>query len=73
MKDFNGVELQVGDEVAIIAPYIGGLVKAEVVGFTAKMIKCRYIFERQRIYTQEKLHTVEITNRLPIFVSKINK
>ena len=41
-KDFNGTELKIGDTVAFIAPYIKGLAKGTVVGFTPKMIEIEW-------------------------------
>jgi hypothetical protein len=69
MKDFNGVELQIGDTVAMISPYIKGLAKAKVVGFTTKMVQCEW---NSPFYKWSKEETkIEVTNRDPKWVTKI--
>jgi hypothetical protein len=45
-KDFNGTELQLGDTVAFISPYVKGLVVGTVTGFTPKMIEIEWISNR---------------------------
>jgi hypothetical protein len=45
-KDYNGTELNIGDKVAFISPYVKGLVKGTVTGFTPKMIEIEWISNR---------------------------
>jgi len=42
MCDFFGVELGIGDEVALTPKHYRGLVKGVVVGFTAKQVRTEY-------------------------------
>ena len=41
-KDFDGTELKIGDQVAFVAPYVKGLAKGTVAGFTPKMIEIEW-------------------------------
>ena len=69
MKDFNGVELQVGDTIAMIKPYFTGLAKAKVVGFTDKMVACEWNGPHYKWSTDE--FRLQVINRDPNWVTKI--
>ena len=71
MKDFNGAELEIGDTVAMISPYVKGLMKAKVVGFTAKMVQCEWKNPFFRYGLKEHEPAPEVISRSPSYVAKI--
>ena len=43
MKDFLGKELSIGDSVVVTPKNYRGLVKAQVISFTAKQVRLEYM------------------------------
>lgn len=51
MKDFAGVELRVGQKVALCLPYYKHLVKGRVEKIGKEMVTCAYYDDNQRLKT----------------------
>jgi hypothetical protein len=67
-KDFNGVDLYVGDTVAFIAPYVKALSKGKVVHISPKMIHVEWTSTRTWGANKGK---PEVILRNPEYVTKI--
>jgi hypothetical protein len=69
-KDYNGTELNIGDKVAFISPYVKGLVTGTVTGFTPKMIEIEWISNRtwggRQGFPEKILHNISWVTKVPM-------